>query len=71
MNGIEVARELRKFPETEHIPIVVWAGWGSTPDEEVLRRAGIIACLEKPVSIRELESVIERFVSTDQAPPRF
>jgi CheY-like chemotaxis protein len=24
MNGIEVARELQKIPETAHIPVIAW-----------------------------------------------
>jgi DNA-binding response OmpR family regulator len=67
VSGVEVARELHKLPQTEHIPIVGWtADCGSKPYEEVLRRAGIIDCLEKPVSMRELEAVIQRFVPTPQ-----
>jgi len=31
MDGLEVARELRKLPQTEHVPIVGWtADWRST-----------------------------------------
>jgi DNA-binding response OmpR family regulator len=67
INGVEVARELRKLPQTAHIPIVAWtADCRSKPAEEVWRSAGIIDCLEKPVSMRQLEAVIQRFVSTEQ-----
>ena len=67
ISGVEVARELRKLPQTEHIPIVGWtADCGSKPYEELLRRAGIIDCLEKPISMRELEAVIQRFVPMSQ-----
>jgi CheY-like chemotaxis protein len=48
VSGVEVARELRKLPQTEHIPIVGWtADCGSKPYEEVLRRAGIIGLSRK------------------------
>ena len=63
INGVEVARELRKLPQTEHIPIVAWtADCRSKSKEEAWRSAGIIDCLEKPVSLTKLESVINRFV---------
>ena len=65
MNGLEVARELRKLPQTEHIPIVGWTGdCQSKPSEKAWREAGLTDCVEKPVSMRELEAVIDRFVPT-------
>ena len=61
INGVEIAQELRKLPQTKHIPILAWtADCRSKPAEEVWRRAGISDCLEKPVSMRELEAAIER-----------
>jgi CheY-like chemotaxis protein len=65
MDGLEVARELRKLPQTEHVPIVGWtADCRSNPQEKVWRQAELIDCLEKPVSMREPEAVIDRFVPT-------
>lgn len=52
---------MHELPETGHIPSV-----GFTADcgrkqqyEEVLRGVGIMECLEKPVSMTELEAVIQ------------
>ena len=43
IDGLEVARELRNSPATEHIPIVGWsADFPSNPQRERLRFAGII-----------------------------
>jgi DNA-binding response OmpR family regulator len=65
MNGLDVARELRKSPQIEHVPIVGWtADCGSRPHEKVWREAGLADCVEKPVSMRELEAVIDRFIPT-------
>jgi two-component system phosphate regulon response regulator PhoB len=65
LNGLEVARELRKLPQTEHIPIIGWTtDCQSKPSEKVWREAGLTDCVEKPVSMRELEAVIDRFVPT-------
>ena len=65
MDGLEVTRELRRLPQTEHIPIVGWsADCHSKPPEKVWRQAGLADCVQKPVSMRELETVIDRFVPT-------
>ena len=63
IDGVEVARALHKVPKTAQVPIV-----GSTvdpvskPNREELLGAGIVDCLEKPVSLSALETLVERFV---------
>ena len=67
VNGLEVARELRKSPHTEHIPIVGWsADFGSNPQRETLRRAGIVDYLQKPISLKDLDAVIKRFLPNSE-----
>jgi DNA-binding response OmpR family regulator len=67
VNGLEVARELRKSPQTEHIPIVGWsADFRSNPQRETLRRAGIVDYLQKPIKLKDLDAIIERFLSKTQ-----
>jgi two-component system response regulator RpfG len=61
MDGVEVARELRKIPKTAHIPVVAWTLIAQYPDGEALTKAGLHDCIQKPVSFRELEAVINRF----------
>jgi CheY-like chemotaxis protein len=62
MDGLELARELRKLSQAEHVPIVGWtADWRSNPQEKVWRQAGLIDCLEEPVSMREPEAVCPVF----------
>jgi DNA-binding response OmpR family regulator len=61
LNGLEVARELRKSPQMEHIPIVGWsADCPTNGHREALRHAGINDYLQKPVKLRDLDAVIER-----------
>jgi CheY-like chemotaxis protein len=61
MNGMEVARELQKIPATAHIPVIAWtADYRSKLDRDILLKAGLFACIQKPISLRELESVVER-----------
>jgi len=67
VNGLEVARELRKSPQTEHIPIVGWsADFRSNPQQETLRRAGIVDYLQKPIKLKDLDAIIERFLSNSE-----
>jgi len=42
MNGIEVARQLQKIPETTHIPVTAW-----TADYRASRIAGLFDCIQK------------------------
>jgi CheY-like chemotaxis protein len=61
MNGIEVARELQKFPETAHIPVIAWtADHRAKPNRNTLLQSGLFDCIEKPVSLRELEGAVAR-----------
>jgi CheY-like chemotaxis protein len=63
IDGLEVARELRNSPATEHIPIVGWsADFPSNPQRERLRFAGIIDYIQKPISLRALDALIEQFL---------
>ena len=63
LNGVDVVKELRKFSRTKRVPIVVWsAEYGSSPQREMLWRAGISDYIQKPTSLKELDAVIERFL---------
>jgi two-component system, cell cycle response regulator DivK len=61
INGLEVVKELRQLSETKHVPIIGWsAEFGS--QREMLRRAGVNHYLQKPTSLKELDSVIRRLL---------
>jgi DNA-binding response OmpR family regulator len=63
INGLEVALQLRKSPQTQHTPIVGWsADSPSSRHSETLRCAGITDYLQKPISLKDLEAVIDRFL---------
>ena len=63
INGMEVAQELRKLPQTKNIPIVGWsADYKLNPQREMLRQAGIVDYMEKPIGFKDLNTVIERFL---------
>ena len=67
MDGAEVARELRKIPKTAHIPVVAWTADCSIARRQALIKAGLHDCIQKPVSFKDLEAVINRFLPRPSA----
>jgi CheY-like chemotaxis protein len=65
INGIEVARELQRIPQTAHIPVIAWtADYRAKPNRDMLLQSGLLECIQKPVSLRELEAVIARCLNS-------
>jgi len=63
VSGVEVARELRKLPQTENIPIVGWsADFKSNPQQKLLQHAGITDYLQKPTALKDIYAIVERFL---------
>jgi len=61
MNGLEVARTLRKTPVTRHIPIAGWTvDCRATMYREALAAGYIDFCLDKPVSVAVIEALVEK-----------
>ena len=62
-NGVDLAGELRKLPQIKNIPIVGWsADCGSSAYRDALRRAGIVEYVQKPISLKDLNAIIDRFL---------
>ena len=62
MTGTEAARALKQNPQTAHIPIVgCSAHFGSEWREQALR-SGMVGYVQKPVPLKEIETVIEQFI---------
>jgi CheY-like chemotaxis protein len=62
MNGVDVARAIKKDQRTAHIPIVGWSAYfGELWREEALR-AGMVAYMEKPLSAPVIEATIKKFI---------
>ena len=60
MNGVDVARAIKKDQRTTHIPIVGWSAYfGELWREEVLR-AGMVD-MKKPLSVPVIEATIKKF----------
>jgi two-component system, OmpR family, response regulator ResD len=65
MNGMEVARQLRRISQFKHTPIIGWTG-NPIPRQQALLKTNLTECLLKPVAPRVLRGLIERFVPKSQ-----
>ncbi len=63
INGVELARRLRKQPGFEHAALVAVTGDSDFDQEQAAVDAGFDARLMKPVDLNELKSVLTRFES--------
>ena len=62
MTGAKAAGALKQNPQTAHIPIVgCSAHFGSEWREQALR-SGMVGYVQKPVPLKEIETVIEQFI---------
>jgi CheY-like chemotaxis protein len=62
LTGLDAARVLTKNPITAHIPIIAYSAWNVAQFERQTQEAGIVAYLEKPVSMDLIRSTIEKFI---------
>lgn len=62
ISGIDAAKALKRNPNTAHIPIIAQTGWSSSRWKAAALSAGIVAFLQKPVSIDLIISTIEKFL---------
>jgi two-component system cell cycle response regulator DivK len=62
ISGIEAARAVKSNPITAHIPIIAQTGWNSHRWRAAALAAGIVAYLQKPISIELIISTVEKFL---------
>ena len=67
MNGVEVARRIRKETGGE-VPIIVLTAYDWSDIEEEAREAGVTAFCSKPLFLSELRSCLLSVVSAEEAP---
>jgi two-component system cell cycle response regulator DivK len=60
MDGWELTRRLKKNIATSHIPVIAVTAYGTQGDAERAREAGFVEFVAKPVSTRELPSIIRK-----------
>lgn len=58
ISGLDATRELRRDPNTAHIPIIAITSFALSGDSEKAKDAGATAYLAKPYSPRELLQLI-------------
>jgi two-component system, cell cycle response regulator DivK len=63
MDGYEVARELRKIPESKIIPIIAITSYAMAGDREKALEAGCTGYLTKPINPDTFISSIEEYLS--------
>ena len=61
-SGIDAARAVKRNPKTAHIPIIAQTGWSSGQWKAAALAAGMVAYLQKPVSMEMIISTIEKFL---------
>ncbi|HXQ34842.1 MAG TPA: response regulator [Anaerolineales bacterium] len=65
MNGVNAAQAIKKDQRTAHIPIVGWSAYFGEHWREEALRAGMVAYMEKPLSVPVIEATIKRFILAD------
>jgi signal transduction histidine kinase len=63
MNGIEVARELRRLPDGAGLRLVALTGWGQPEDRRQTQEAGFDQHLTKPTDPKTLAALLARYAA--------
>ncbi len=61
MNGYELAKKLRAFPETARTVLIAATGYGQEDDRELARLAGFDRHIVKPVELHTVEAILAAF----------
>ena len=62
MNGIEVARSIKRNQRSAHIPIIGCSAFSIGEERENSLAAGMVDYLRKPISSQVLKAKIEKFI---------
>ena len=66
MSGIEITRKLRERPDFQQVPIVAVTAYAMRGDKEKALNLGFDAYLTKPISIRELASLVAEMLAGER-----
>jgi two-component system cell cycle response regulator DivK len=69
-NGLELASRIRSDPTTHNICIVALTAYAMTGDEQKARKAGCDGYVTKPIDVRTLLSVVNRFLKQKHSQER-
>jgi CheY-like chemotaxis protein len=59
MDGYQVARALREYPELQHTRLIALTGYGQARDREAALAAGFSQHLVKPLDFSKLTALLE------------
>ena len=63
IDGLEVLRRLREFPEMQGVPIVAMTAQAMPDEVERLRAAGCDGYIQKPISIESFRTEVRRHMN--------
>lgn len=68
MDGFELAQTLKRFPETNNIPLIAMTGYFTSQEHgELIDRCGMKTCLKKPFNPLDLISRIENILANGKS----
>jgi len=59
LSGLELCRRLKQIPATAQIPVIMLTARGFSLDNQVMAAAGILTCVNKPFSPREILLMVD------------
>jgi CheY-like chemotaxis protein len=62
MDGLQLTRQLKADPRTQHIPIVAVTAYAMKGDEQRAREAGCDGYLTKPIDKRQLRALVADYM---------
>jgi CheY-like chemotaxis protein/HPt (histidine-containing phosphotransfer) domain-containing protein len=69
-DGVTLAAQIRKLPQTATLPLVLLTAVGAHPEQPEFARAAFAACLTKPIKPAQLCEALLRAVSGSKPAPR-
>jgi CheY-like chemotaxis protein/HPt (histidine-containing phosphotransfer) domain-containing protein len=70
MDGVTLAAQIRKLPQTATLPLVLLTSVGVRSDRPEFAHAAFAACLSKPIKPAQLREVLFRAISGSKPAPR-
>jgi len=62
ITGFDVCRQMRSYPATKNIPILVLTGYDTPQNEEKIKAAGATAYMAKPFEVGDFAGEIKKLV---------
>lgn len=62
MDGYEATRQIKRIPETQHIPVVAFSAYAMADDIEKALKAGCIGHISKPMQVENFVQQIASFL---------